>query len=176
MPITLPVLVQFSLRHQSFSILWLGEKQKHKITMSKTFITNSKKETQKLARDFAKTIKAGDVIALFGDLGSGKTTFAQGLASGLGIKKKVMSPTFIFMRSYPIVLHKIPVTLHHLDLYRGQDEKDFKSLGLNEIFTQDSIVVLEWADRIKRILPKKRIDIFFEIKNEQKRKIKIQTN
>lgn len=141
--------------------------------MTKIYITNSHKETQKIGRDFAKTIAAGDVIALFGDLGSGKTTFAQGLAAGLGVKKKVMSPTFIFMRSYPITFKKIPLTFHHLDLYRGQNEKDFKSLGLDEIFTKDAIVVLEWADRIRRILPKKRIDIYFETKNEQKRKIKI---
>lgn len=144
--------------------------------MNKVHITNSQQETKKLARNFAKNLQAGDVIALYGDLGSGKTTFAQGLASGLGVKKKVMSPTFIFMRSYPIIFKKIPLTFHHLDLYRGQDEKDFKSLGLNEIFTQDAIVVLEWADRIKRILPKKRIDIYFENKNGQKRKIKIQTS
>lgn len=144
--------------------------------MNKVHITNSQQETKKLARNFAKSLQAGDVIALYGDLGSGKTTFAQGLASGLGVKKKVMSPTFIFMRSYPIIFKKTPLTLHHLDLYRGQDEKDFKSLGLNEIFTVDAIVVLEWADRIKRILPKKRIDIYFENKNGQKRKIKIQTS
>lgn len=144
--------------------------------INKVHITNSQQETKKLARDFAKYLKAGDIVALYGDLGAGKTTFTQGLASGLGIKKKVMSPTFIFMRSYPIMLKKESVTFHHLDLYRGQDEKDFKSLGLNEIFTTDAIVVLEWADRIKRILPKKRIDIYFENKNGQKRKIKIQTS
>lgn len=144
--------------------------------MTRIHITNSQKETKKLAHEFAKTLKAGDVIALYGDLGTGKTTFAQGLASGLGVRKKVMSPTFIFMRSYPITFKKNPLTFHHLDLYRGQDEKDFKSLGLDEIFTTDAIVVLEWADRIKRILPKKRIDIYFENKNGQKRKIKIQTN
>lgn len=135
--------------------------------------TKSAKETQKVAQNLAKDLKGGDVIALFGDLGSGKTVFVQGLASGFGIRRRVTSPTFIFMRSYPFVLKGIPLTFYHLDLYRGQEESDFRSLGLEEIFSKDSIVVLEWAEKIKNILPRKRIDVYMNTVDENTRKILI---
>lgn len=135
--------------------------------------TNSPKESQKVAENFAKTLEAGDVIALYGNLGSGKTIFTQGLAKGLKIKRKITSPTFVFMRSYPFVKHKQFLTFYHIDLYRGEENSDFRSLGLEEIFSNDSIVVLEWAEKIKKSLPKKRIDITIESINEKTRKIKI---
>ncbi|OGD96966.1 tRNA (adenosine(37)-N6)-threonylcarbamoyltransferase complex ATPase subunit type 1 TsaE [Candidatus Curtissbacteria bacterium RIFCSPLOWO2_01_FULL_38_11b] len=135
--------------------------------------SNSPRETQQLAEKLAKTLKGGDVVALFGDLGAGKTVFVQGLAKGLGLKRKITSPTFVFMRSYPLNRRGEKLAFYHLDLYRGQNYQDFQSLGLSEIFTKDAIVVLEWADRIKEILPKKRIDVTFENLNEKARKIKI---
>ncbi len=135
--------------------------------------TNSAKESQKVAQKFARDIKGGDVIALYGDLGSGKTIFVQGLAKGLKIKRKITSPTFVFMRSYPFSRDKKTLTFYHLDLYRGEEMSDFKSLGLDEIFSEDAVVVLEWADKIKSALPKKRIDIFIENAGQNKRKIKI---
>lgn len=66
------------------------------------YITNSSEETKKIAENFAKKLKGGDIVALYGELGSGKTTFVQGLAKGLGIKKRIISPTFIIVRSYKI--------------------------------------------------------------------------
>lgn len=135
--------------------------------------SSAPKETQKIAQKLAKILKGGETIALFGDLGTGKTIFVQGLAKGLGLKRKITSPTFVFMRSYPLILKGQKLTFYHLDLYRGQNYKDFKSLGLQEIFTKDAIVVLEWADRIKEILPKQRINITFKYLNEKAREIKI---
>ncbi len=135
--------------------------------------TNSPRETQKVAEKFAKEISAGDVIALYGNLGAGKTVFAQGLAKGLNIKRKIVSPTFVFMRSYPFNIGKAQLTFYHIDLYRGEREKDFENLGLEEVFSPDSVVVLEWADRIKNMLPKKRIEVYFESPNEKTRRIKI---
>ncbi len=135
--------------------------------------TNSPRETQKVAEKFAKEIRAGDVIALYGDLGAGKTVFTQGLAKGLNIKRKIVSPTFVFMRSYPFNIGKTQLTFYHIDLYRTEREKDFENLGLEEVFSPDSVVVLEWADRIKKMLPKKRIEVHFESPNEKTRKIKI---
>ena len=135
--------------------------------------SSSPKETQKIAQNLARILKGGETIALFGDLGAGKTIFVQGLAKGLGLKHKITSPTFVFMRAYPLILKGQKLTFYHLDLYRGQNYKDFQSLGLQEIFTKDAIVVLEWADRIKEILPQKRIDVTMEYINEKTRKIKI---
>lgn len=135
--------------------------------------TNSPKETQKVAQKLAKGLIPGDVVALYGNLGSGKTVFVQGLAKGLNIKRNITSPTFVFMRSYPFAHKRNQATFYHLDLYRGEDKSDFRSLGLDEIFSPDSIVVLEWAEKIKNSLPKKRIDVTIENINEKTRKIKI---
>ena len=135
--------------------------------------TNSPKETQKVAQKLARDLIPGDVVALYGNLGAGKTVFVQGLAKGLNIKRNITSPTFVFMRSYAFVHKRIPGTFYHLDLYRGQDKSDFSSLGLDEIFSPDTIVVLEWAEKIKNSLPKKRIDVVIENVNEKVRKIKI---
>ncbi len=135
--------------------------------------TNSPKESQKIAQEFAKTLMPGDVIALYGELGAGKTVFVQGIAKALKIKRKITSPTFVFMRSYPFTFKKEDLTFYHLDLYRGEEKSDFKNLGLDEIFTNDSIVVLEWADKLGSYLPKRRVDIFIEHAGQNKRKIKI---
>ena len=135
--------------------------------------TNTPFATQKIAQDLAKNLKGGEVIALFGDLGAGKTVFVQGLARGLGIKRRIISPSFVFMRTYPIILGQKSLTFYHLDLYRGESMADLASLGLDEIFSPESVVVLEWADRIKKELPKKRINVFFETIDEKTRRISI---
>ena len=135
--------------------------------------TCSPRETQKIAQKLAKSLNGGEVIALFGDLGAGKTVFVQGLARGLGIKRRIISPSFVFMRTYPIILSHQTLTFYHLDLYKGESMADLASLGLDEIFSPESVVVLEWADRIKKELPKKRINVFFETIDEKTRRISI---
>jgi len=138
-------------------------------------ITNSALETEKFGEKLAKKIKKGGVIALYGDLGSGKTTFVKGLARGLGIKKRIVSPTFIFARQY--MINRQPTTdnrqlLYHIDLYRIDKLEDARGLGLEEIFSDsNNIVVIEWAERIKKILPKKRTDIYFKYSGKNKREI-----
>ncbi|HUV42586.1 MAG TPA: tRNA (adenosine(37)-N6)-threonylcarbamoyltransferase complex ATPase subunit type 1 TsaE [Patescibacteria group bacterium] len=137
-------------------------------------ITKSASETQKLGKRIAVDLKPGDILALYGELGSGKTTFIQGLAQGLGIRKRVLSPTFIFIRQYPLPKKSGLRIFHHIDLYRINNESEAEGLGLKEIFAdQEGISVIEWADRIKEVLPKKRIDLFFEYLDEDQRKIKI---
>lgn len=138
--------------------------------------TKSPKETQKLGEKFAKSLKGGEVIALYGDLGAGKTVFVQGLARGLGIKKGVVSPTFVFMRSYPFRLNRKQFVFYHLDLYRGESNQDFEALGLEEIFAPDSVVVLEWANKIEKELPKDNIKVYFERQDERTRNITIKGN
>lgn len=134
----------------------------------KVFVTNSFEETQRLGKDFAKSLRAGDIVCLYGDLGSGKTTFVQGLAKGLGIKNRIISPTFVIVRSYKLKV----ISFYHIDLYRTQSERDIEGLGIEEIINnENNIVVIEWAEKLGNYLPKKRIDIHFFYENENRRKI-----
>lgn len=155
----------------------------------KVFITNSFKETQKLGEEFARSLLArlkGEtlnalVIALYGDLGSGKTTFVQGLAEGLGIKKRIISPTFIIVRNYRIKNHESHsassgqariMNLYHIDLYRVEGERDIEGLGIEEIMNdKNNIVIVEWAEKLKNLIPKNRIEIRFEYLKDHSRKI-----
>jgi tRNA threonylcarbamoyladenosine biosynthesis protein TsaE len=141
-------------------------------------ITNSASETQKLGEKIAASLKTGTVLALFGDLGSGKTTFMQGLAVGLGIKDRILSPTFVLMRQYQILNTKYEIlNLYHIDLYRIENERDTQSLGLQELWSDPTnIVAIEWPEKIAGILPKNRIEIYFEYLGEERRKIKVISN
>ena len=134
------------------------------------YITTSEKETMKLGRDLAKQLQSvGGVVALVGNLGAGKTTFVQGFAEGLGIKDKILSPSFVLIRQ-----HKIPDSesrLFHVDLYRLENDKDLTSLGLNEFWSHPgNIVIIEWAEKAKK-LPENTKYITFENLGENKRKI-----
>ena len=131
--------------------------------------TNSPEETQKLAKNFAKSLKNGDVVLLYGDLGSGKTQFFKGLAKGLGIKERVTSPTFVFIKTYKVGKRII----NHVDLYRAEKSSDLEEIGIEEIMSNDAITVIEWADRLEGRVPKKRIDVLIEPKDEKRRKIRI---
>ena len=112
------------------------------------------KEPQKLARDFAGRLKGGEVIGLIGELGAGKTTFIQALARSLGIKEKVNSPTFVLMKIYQVVSHPSISCLVHVDAYRLNNSGELKNIGLLEYLGRlDTVTVIEWADRVKEILP-----------------------
>jgi len=130
-------------------------------------------ETQKIAINFSKKILPGDTVAIYGNLGVGKTIFVQGLAKGLGIKRKILSPTFVFMRSYEFAKKGKKYDFHHIDLYRGESESDFRAIGLEDIFSQRSVVVLEWAEKISNILPKKKYEVRITTLGENIRKINI---
>lgn len=127
--------------------------------MRKRFVSRSPGETARAAKALAAEMRGGEVIALYGDLGTGKTTFAQAFAKGLGIRKRVQSPTFILMQEYPVTRRGAIRKFVHVDAYRG-DEAQFKAIGLEEYFKEPGTVVLiEWADRIQKILPKKRVSV-----------------
>jgi len=95
-------------------------------------ITNSSKETEEVGEKFAKDLKAGDVVALYGSLGAGKSTFVRGVAKGLKITKKITSPTFVFIKSYKMG----KIQLDHIDLYRGENIKDLDASVLTKFFPQ----------------------------------------
>jgi len=138
------------------------------------YTTTSAGETLALAKKVADSLKGGEVIALSGDLGAGKTTFAKGLARALKIKKPVTSPTFVLMKIYP-TKGKIK-KLVHIDCYRLTGPQDIEAIGAPEYFNQsDTITVIEWPEKVKAALPKKTIVIKFKIeKNINKRIIIIQ--
>lgn len=121
--------------------------------------TKSADETKMFAKEFAEDFFDGGVIALSGDLGAGKTTFAQGFAEGLKIEDRIVSPTFLIIRQYPVPNQKN--FFYHIDLYRLENI-DLKNSGLEEILSEPSnIVLIEWADKISGYLPKnvKRIEL-----------------
>lgn len=133
----------------------------------KSKISNSSLKTKQIGEEFAKSLKGGSVVALYGNLGSGKTTFTQGLAKGLGIKKRIISPTFIIVRDYKASDSR---NFYHVDLYRVGN--NMQGLGLEEILEdKNSIVVIEWAEKLGSKLPKERIDIYFETIDRDERQI-----
>ena len=130
-------------------------------------ITNNDLETQKLGINFSKIINNGDVIALNGDLGSGKTTFMKGVLNGLGYKEEVTSPTYTLINEYRTKFNVI-----HLDCYREQDLNRWLNIGLLDYFNDNNIIFIEWAEKINSILPNKKINLFFEVIDSNKRLIK----
>lgn len=131
-----------------------------------TIITKNFTQTQNLGKKFAEKLTNGGIVALYGNLGSGKTTFIQGFAKGLGIKNKIISPTFIIVRKYEINLKSSISNLksfYHIDLYRIENEAGLQGLGLEEILNDASnIVAIEWPEKIEKFLPDKTIKINFE--------------
>ncbi len=136
-------------------------------------ITKNERETKKVARLLVQEIikkplktKGAVVIGLQGELGAGKTRFVQGFAKGLGIKRRLTSPTFVLIKKYK--------NLYHIDCYRLSKPKDLLDLDFKEIISNpDNIILIEWAEKIRKILPKDTIWIKFEIINSKERKIKI---
>jgi tRNA threonylcarbamoyladenosine biosynthesis protein TsaE len=142
-------------------------------------ILSSHKETKKIARFLAKEIEKkyphAAVIALEGNLGSGKTKFTQFFAEALGIKNRVVSPTFLIMKEYAIPknLYK---NFFHIDAYRIKEE-DLVNLGFKEIIKNPkNIVVVEWADRVKNLIPKKSIWLKFSHGKNNKERLIEQKN
>jgi len=148
----------------------------------KSLITKSAEETKQLAMELAQQIPLSSIITLTGDLGAGKTTFVQGLAAGFGIEKPVNSPTFLIIHRYELKTknetrkdeHISARFLYHIDLYRIDKQDDIVGLGLLDILKEkESIVVIEWAEKMGKFLPEERIDVQFGYRDENKRKITI---
>ena len=121
------------------------------------FESNSYEETQKFAEEFSKTLKAGDVLCMYGDLGVGKTAFVQGLAKGLGIDEPITSPTFTIVNEYS---GRLP--LYHFDVYRIGDVEEMDEIGYEDCFYGEGVCLIEWAELIEELLPLKRTAIRIE--------------
>ena len=140
-----------------------------------TIISNSEKETFDFAKNFAKQLKGGEIIELYGNLGAGKTIFTKGLAFEVGIREVVNSPTFVIMKIYKIKkkYYKIK-NLVHIDAYRINSDEDVVDIGIKEYFNRDdTIIIIEWAENIKKIILQKSIKIKIKIIDKNIRKIKI---
>ncbi len=141
-------------------------------TMKKQqWITKSPEETTSLGKKIAKLLKPGTVVALSGNLGSGKTTFLKGLTAGLGLKNAdaVTSPTFSLMHIYDS-----KPRVYHFDLYRLESEKEVLNIGFEEFVSDpEAITCVEWAEKAPGLMPENVIKIQFEVMNENQRRIQI---
>ncbi len=135
--------------------------------MKNFLISKSINETKALGARLAKLLRPGDNIALTGNLGSGKTTFTKGIARGLKIEKPeyVNSPSFVLMKEY-----KGRANLYHFDLYRLDSLEDIEYIGMQEYLDGDGVVVIEWADRMKMLLPSEYLEISINITAKEKRR------
>lgn len=133
------------------------------IRMEYKIATRSERETIELAQNFESEKFPNMIICLDGELGSGKTIFTKGLANALGIEESITSPTFSIIKEY----ESGELPLYHMDVYRL--DGNIEGIGVEEYFSKGGIVVIEWADTIKQILPKNRLQIKFKIADENKR-------
>jgi tRNA threonylcarbamoyladenosine biosynthesis protein TsaE len=132
-----------------------------------TFISNSPAETEAIGRQLAAHIDVGSILALKGDLGSGKTLLVKGLVAGLGSSGDVTSPTFTIVHEYRG--GRVPV--YHFDFFRLEDRQSVARLGLDDYFFGDGVSVIEWADRFPEFVPEQARWILFEIESENTRAI-----
>ena len=133
-------------------------------------LSNSVEETEQAAKQIAAGLKGGTCIALYGDLGAGKTQFVRGLVSGLGGDgRAVSSPTFVLLNVY----RGGKLVVYHLDAYRVSGAEDFESIGFSELLEQGGVVVVEWAERVAALLPEGKIEVRIESRGENQRKIRI---
>lgn len=151
--------------------------------MVNIYLTKSPSQTKKIGEIAARNIlkqgplKKAVILGLVGDLGGGKTTFLQGFARGLGIREKILSPTFVIVRRYkiPDARHKIQ-NFYHIDCYRLEQPKEILNFGFKKIISNYwNIVAIEWADKTKKILPRDSIIIRFRFIDKNTRKIIIKT-
>ncbi len=133
---------------------------------SYSIISNGVRETINIGRRIAKSLMPGDIICLFGELGSGKTVLTKGIAQGLGVQKnKIISPSFVLIRIH--TQGRLP--LYHFDLYRLKAPRDILGLGYEEYLYDTGVTVIEWADRLKYLLPGEHLKIKLSVKGKEKR-------
>ena len=144
---------------------------------SSEIISNSPQETKKIAADLAESLghqplpEHAFIVALEGNLGSGKTTFIQGMAEGFKIKENVLSPTFLILKQFPIS-GKNYINFYHIDAYRLKNPRELLELGFADLIKNpENLIIIEWADKVEKILSKDTLWIRFENLGKNKRKI-----
>jgi len=133
------------------------------------YITNSQEETFDVGYELGKKAKKGDIFGLIGDLGTGKTILAKGIAKGLGIDEEITSPTFTLLEVY-----EAAIPLYHFDLYRISDDSELENLFFEEYWYGDGVSVIEWAERAMKRLPNDIFIIKLEYTGKNRRKIIIE--
>ena len=134
-----------------------------------TYFTKSEAETSALGAELAFRLAPGAVIAMYGDLGAGKTAFTRGLASGLGLKSRVSSPTFTIVNEY---LGRIP--LFHFDMYRLKDADELFEIGWEDYLARGGVCVVEWSENVEGAFPPETIVVKIEKTGENERSIEIE--
>ena len=135
----------------------------------KRFLTRSPHETLDLGRRIGVVLRRGAVVSLEGGLGTGKTVIAKGIAAGLGVDEEVTSPSFTIMTEY---IGRM--TLHHLDLYRIESTGELEDLGIEEVLSSDGVVMVEWGERARDLLPNGYIRINVERQPDNSRSISVE--
>jgi tRNA threonylcarbamoyladenosine biosynthesis protein TsaE len=128
--------------------------------------THSASETEALGERIGASLRGGEILALVGELGAGKTTLIKGIARGLGVRELVTSPTFVLVKPYEGRL-----ILYHLDFYRLESREDFHSIGFEEFLEEQAIIVIEWAEKFVELLPQPFFLIELEIRDTDERTI-----
>lgn len=134
------------------------------------FLSGDEQKTKEFAKKLASRLVKGSFLAVYGDLGAGKTAFVKGLAEGLGVKEGIVSPTYTILRAY----ESGTLPLYHFDVYRIADEDELYETGFDEYAAGDGVCVCEWADLIPGALPAPRYDIRIERTGETERRITVQ--
>jgi tRNA threonylcarbamoyladenosine biosynthesis protein TsaE len=139
--------------------------------MIQSFITKSELETIKAGERFSMQLSHRDVVALFGELGAGKTCFIKGICKGLGVHEHVASPSFTIVNEY----QGVGIKIFHFDFYRIKTISELQEIGFDEYMYDDGVCLIEWADRVKDLLPPKRFDINMKLgSSENLREITIE--
>ena len=133
-------------------------------------VTQDPQETIQLGEHFATFVEKGDIFSFVGELASGKTTFIKGILKGLNFDKPVTSPTFTLVNEYAA---KFPVI--HIDCYREDEQERWIKLGINDYMDEENVVIIEWADKMKSLLPVDTIQIQFSHKSINSREIFLST-
>ena len=133
-----------------------------------TLTSQSVEQTQTLGRRLGAFLQPGDVVALVGQLGAGKTYFVKGIAAGLGVAddRQVNSPTFVLVNEYS---GRVPV--HHLDVYRLGEPEELTAIGFDEMCTSGGVVIVEWADRVREVMPERTVWVEIKVTGAEEREM-----